>query len=296
MDKNRLKGTHTALISPMLDGKVNFADLERHVERQIASGINGLVPCGTTGESPTLSPEEHQRVVEVTVKASAGRTPVIAGTGANSTAEALHLTKAADKAGADAFLLVAPYYNKPSQEGLLAHFGAIAEITEKPIVLYSIPSRCGIEISTSTVARLYEKHPHICAIKEAGGRSAKVSDTAVALGSDYVILSGDDALTLPFMACGASGVISVASNIYPAPVAKMVDLAEANDFDAARKMHLEYLRVFGELFIEPNPVPAKFVMKTLGMIESDEVRLPLCNLQPENSERLAQLVKDFPLD
>jgi 4-hydroxy-tetrahydrodipicolinate synthase len=296
MDKNRLKGTHTALISPMLDGKVNFADLERHVERQIASGINGLVPCGTTGESPTLSPEEHQRVVEVTVKASAGRTPVIAGTGANSTAEALHLTKAADEAGADAFLLVAPYYNKPSQEGLLAHFGAIAEITEKPIVLYSIPSRCGIEISTSTVARLYEKHPHICAIKEAGGRSAKVSDTAVALGSDYVILSGDDALTLPFMACGASGVISVASNIYPVPVAKMVELAEANDFDAARKMHLEYLRVFGELFIEPNPVPAKFVMKTLGMIESDEVRLPLCNLQPENSERLAQLVKDFPLD
>ena len=291
MDKNRLKGTHTALITPMLDGKVNFADLERHVERQITSGINGLVPCGTTGESPTLSQEEHLQVVAV-----ADRVPVIAGTGANSTAEALHLTKAADEAGADAFLIVAPYYNKPSQEGLLAHFGAIAEITEKPIVLYSIPSRCGIEISTSTVARLYEKHPHICAIKEAGGRSAKVSDTAVALGPDYVILSGDDALTLPFMACGASGVISVASNVYPAPVVKMVDLARTNDFESARRLHLEYLHVFGELFIEPNPVPAKFVMKTLGMIESDEVRLPLCHLQPENSERLSQLAKDFPLD
>jgi 4-hydroxy-tetrahydrodipicolinate synthase len=296
MDKNRLKGTHTALITPMLDGKVNFADLERHVERQIASGVSGLVPCGTTGESPTLSPDEHLRVVEATVKTSAGRTTVIAGTGANSTAEALHLTKAADEAGSDAFLLVAPYYNKPSQEGLLAHFGAIAEITKKPIVLYSIPSRCGIEISTSTVARLYEKYPHICGIKEAGGRSAKVSETVATLGSDYLVLSGDDALTLPFMACGASGVISVASNAFPAPVVKMVELAQANDFESARKLHIEYLHVFGELFIEPNPVPAKFVMKALGMIESDEVRLPLCNLRRENMERLAKLAKEFPTE
>ena len=235
-------------------------------------------------------------VVDATVKAAAGRVPVVAGTGANSTVEALHLTKAADAAGADAFLLVAPYYNKPSQEGLLAHFGAIAEVTEKPIVLYSIPSRCGIEISTSTVARLYEKHPQICAIKEAGGRSAKVSETAAVLGSDYIILSGDDGLTLPFMACGASGVISVASNVYPSPVVKMVDLAQSNDFESARKLHLEYLRVFDELFIEPNPVPAKFIMKTLEMIESEEVRLPLCNLRTENRESLAQLAKDFPLN
>ena len=156
MDKNRLKGTHTALVTPMKDGEVNYPDLERHVERQVADGVSGVVPCGTTGESPTLSTDEHLAVVRRTGEVTAGRVPVIAGTGANSTAEALHLTQAADEAGADAFLLVTPYYNKPTQEGLLAHFGAIAEVTDKPIVLYSIPSRCGIEIATSTVARLYE--------------------------------------------------------------------------------------------------------------------------------------------
>ncbi len=295
MDKNRLKGTHTALITPMKEGEVNYPDLERHVERQVADGVSGVVPCGTTGESPTLSPEEHLAVVRRTVEVAAGRVPVIAGTGANSTAEALHLTKAADEAGADAFLLVAPYYNKPTQEGLLAHFGAIAEITDKPIVLYSIPSRCGIEISTSTVARLYEKHPHVCAIKEAGGRSAKVSETAVALGSDYLILSGDDALTLPFMACGAEGVISVASNVYVSPIAEMVKLAAADDYAAARELHLKHYRIFNEIFVEPNPVPIKFLMKTLGLIESDEVRLPLCGLLPENTEHIAKLAEDFPI-
>lgn len=295
MDKNRLKGTHTALITPMKDGEVNYPDLERHVERQVADGVSGVVPCGTTGESPTLSTDEHLAVVRRTVAVAAGRVPVIAGTGANSTAEALHLTQAADEAGADAFLLVAPYYNKPTQEGLLAHFGAIAEVTDKPIVLYSIPSRCGIEIATPTVARLYEKHPNVCAIKEAGGRSAKVSETAVALGSDYLILSGDDALTLPFMACGAEGVISVASNVYVSAIAEMVNLAAADDYAAARELHLKHFRVFNEIFVEPNPVPIKFLMKTLGLIESDEVRLPLCGLKAENRERIAKLAEDFPI-
>ncbi len=295
MDKNRLKGVHTALVTPMKDGEVNFADLERHVDRQLAGGVSGVVPCGTTGESPTLSPQEHLAVVEQTVKAAAGRAPVIAGTGANSTKEALHLTRAADKAGADAFLLVAPYYNKPSQEGLLAHFGAIAESTEKPIVLYSIPSRCGIEISTSTVAALYERHPHVCAIKEAGGRSAKVSETAAALGPDYLILSGDDGLTLPFMACGAEGVISVASNAYPEKVAELVRLALADEYAAARALHLKNLGLFNDLFVEPNPVPVKFLMKTLGLIEDDEVRLPLCPLRPENRRLIEELAERHPL-
>ncbi len=295
MDKNRLKGAHTALVTPMKDGEVDFPDFANHVERQVADGVSGVVPCGTTGESPTLSPDEHLAVVRRTVEVAAGRVPVIAGTGANSTAEALHLTKAADEAGADAFLLVAPYYNKPTQEGLVAHFGAIAEVTDKPIVLYSIPSRCGIEISTSTVARLYEKHPHVCAIKEAGGRSAKVSETAAALGSDYIILSGDDALTLPFMACGAEGVISVASNVYVSAIAEMVKLAATDDYAAARELHLKHFRVFTEIFVEPNPVPIKFLMKTLGLIESDEVRLPLCGLKAENRERIAKLAEDFPI-
>ena len=296
MDKNRLKGTFTALVTPFKDGEVNYADLEAHVDRQIQSGVSGIVPCGTTGESPTLSTEEHLEVVRRAVQVAAGRVPVLAGTGANSTQEALHLTQAADEAGADAFLLVSPYYNKPSQEGLLAHFGAIAEATEKPIVLYSIPSRCGIEISTSTVAALYERYPHVCAIKEAGGRSAKVSETAATLGPSYLILSGDDALTLPFMACGAEGVISVASNAYPSAVAEMVKLAAADNFSAARELHLKYLRVFNDIFIEPNPVPVKSLMKNLGLIESDEVRLPLSPLLPENAELVSRLAADFPLD
>ena len=295
MDKNRLKGVHTALVTPMKDGEVNFADLERHVERQLENGVSGVVPCGTTGESPTLSPKEHLSVVEQTVKAAAGRVPVIAGTGANSTEEALHLTRSADEAGADAFLLVAPYYNKPSQEGLLAHFGAIAESTKKPIVLYSIPSRCGIEISTSTVATLYERHPNVCAIKEAGGSSAKVTETAAALGTDYLILSGDDGLTLPFMACGAEGVISVASNAYPEKVAELVRLALADEYAAARSLHLEHLRLFNDLFVEPNPVPVKFLMKTLGLIEDDEVRLPLCPLRAESRRLIEDLAESHPL-
>jgi len=215
MDKNLLHGTHTALITPMQDGDVNYTDLSNLLEKQLKGGVSGVVPCGTTGESPTLLENEHLQVIKETVEHVDGAVPVIAGTGANSTKEALALTKKADALGADAFLLVAPYYNKPSQEGLYAHFSAIADITEKPIVLYSIPSRCGIEISTSTVLRLREKYPHICALKEAGGQSSKVSETVSLIDDDFIVLSGDDGLTLPFMACGAKGVISVASNIIP---------------------------------------------------------------------------------
>jgi 4-hydroxy-tetrahydrodipicolinate synthase len=214
---------------------------------------------------------------------------VIAGTGANSTTEALALTQAADDAGADAFLLVAPYYNKPSQEGLFAHFSALAESTEKPIVLYSIPSRCGIEISTEVICRLREKYPHVCALKEAGGRSSKVSETLISIDEDFVVLSGDDGLTLPFMACGAKGVVSVASNLVPELVAKMVNLALGGDYERARKIHLSNYQLFTDLFCEPNPVPVKTLMQMNGMIESSEVRLPLIAASSANHDLLKSL-------
>ena len=276
MDKNLLHGTHTALITPMQDGDVNYTDLSNLLEKQLKGGVSGVVPCGTTGESPTLLESEHLQVIKETVGHVDGAVPVIAGTGANSTKEALALTKKADDLGANAFLLVAPYYNKPSQEGLYAHFSAIADITEKPIVLYSIPSRCGIEISTSTVLRLREKYPNICALKEAGGKSSKVSETVSQIDDDFIVLSGDDGLTLPFMACGAKGVISVASNIIPEVVTLLVSLFNQGKLNEAKKLHLTNYSFFTDLFCEPNPVPIKTLMHLKGLISSPEVRLPLC--------------------
>ena len=295
MDKKLLYGAHTALVTPMKDGAVSYTDLGSLLDRQLASGISGVVPCGTTGESPTLSHGEHLKVISETIDQVEGRIPVIAGTGANSTEEAIHLTEEADKAGADGFLLVAPYYNKPSQEGLMAHFGALAERTEKPIVLYSIPSRCGIEISTSTVARLHEKYPHVCALKEAGGRSAKVSETVCALSDDFVVLSGDDGLTLPFMACGAKGVISVASNLMPSVVVEMVGHALGSEYESARGIHLANYKLFNDLFCEPNPVPVKTLMQLKGLLSSAEVRLPLTPPSKENSGLLAGIADSLNL-
>ena len=289
MDKNRLHGVHTALVTPMLDGAVAYADLERLIERQLETDVSGIVPCGTTGESPTLSESEHLQVIRTCIEGARGKSLVIAGTGANSTTEALSLTQAADDAGADAFLLVAPYYNKPSQEGLFAHFSALAESTEKPIVLYSIPSRCGIEISTEVVCRLREKYPHVCALKEAGGRSSKVSETLISIDENFVVLSGDDGLTLPFMACGAKGVVSVASNLVPELVTEMVNLALVGDYERARKIHLSNYQLFTDLFCEPNPVPVKTLMQMKGLIESSEVRSPLIAASSANHDLLKGL-------
>jgi len=289
MDKNRLHGVHTALVTPMLDGAVAYADLERLIERQLETDVSGIVPCGTTGESPTLSESEHLQVIRTCIEGARGKSLVIAGTGANSTTEALSLTQAADDAGADAFLLVAPYYNKPSQEGLFAHFSALAESTEKPIVLYSIPSRCGIEISTEVICRLREKYPHVCALKEAGGRSSKVSETLISIDEDFVVLSGDDGLTIPFMACGAKGVVSVASNLVPELVTEMVNLALGGDYERARKIHLSNYQLFTDLFCEPNPVPVKTLMQMNGMIESSEVRLPLIAASSANHDLFKSL-------
>jgi len=293
MDKKLLHGVHTALITPMKDGKVSYGDLENLISKQIDGNVSGLVPCGTTGESPTLCKDEHLEVIRQTIGMANGKVTVIAGTGANSTQEALFLTENADQAGADAFLIVAPYYNKPSQEGLFAHFSAIAKRTEKPIVLYSIPSRCGIEISTDTVKRLRENHPHICALKEAGGRSSKVSETVVALDSDFTVLSGDDGLTLPFMACGAKGVVSVASNLIPQKVVSLVSLALEGKFIDAQNIHLENYNFFTDIFCEPNPVPIKTLLHLKNVISSAEVRLPLSPVSASNKQLLEKIASDL---
>ena len=293
MDKNLLHGVHTALITPMKDGKVSFEDLTQLISKQIEGNVAGIVPCGTTGESPTLTKDGHLEGIRQTIGIANGKVPVIAGTGANSTKEALYLTEKADQAGADAFLIVAPYYNKPSQEGLFVHFDQIAQKTEKPIVLYSIPSRCGIEISTTTVKRLREKHPHICALKEAGGRSSKVSETVVELDSEFTVLSGDDGLTLPFIACGAKGVVSVASNIIAERVVNLVSSALDGNFINAQNIHLENYNFFTDIFCEPNPVPIKTLLYLKGIISSPEVRLPLCPPTSSNKLLLEKMAKNL---
>jgi 4-hydroxy-tetrahydrodipicolinate synthase len=275
-----LTGTITALVTPFRDGQIAFDDLAKLVKAQIRQGINGLVPVGTTGESPTLSHEEHMEVVRAVIAIAAGRVPVIAGTGSNSTYEAVELTKLSHEAGADAMLVVAPYYNKPSQEGVFQHYCAIAEATDKPIILYSIPGRCGIEISVPTVERLRAKYTHVAWIKEAGGSVDRVDQLKTALGRDLTVLSGDDSLTLPFMAVGAEGVISVASNLLPKQVGALVRHAAANDFVRAAKVHRQLYPVFKSLFVDPNPVPVKAAMARAGIIRSPEVRLPLAGLSP----------------
>lgn len=295
MNSIQFSGVFTALATPMQGGAIDFSSLGKLVEHQLRGGINGLVSMGTTGESPTLNNEEHIGVVRATVEAAGGKVPVIAGTGSNSTLEAIELTKAAEKAGADGFLVVAPYYNKPSQEGLFEHFSAIAEVTEKPIVLYSIPSRCGIEISVDVTARLYEKYPHVCCMKAAEGSSEKVTEYVRALGSDYAVMSGDDGLTLPFMSAGATGVISVASNLLVSSLVEMVQLANSNDFAAARERFLKYYPFFKAIFLEPNPVPIKYCLRKAGIITSDEVRLPLSQLTAETRSGLEAILAELNL-
>ena len=295
MNKNQFSGVFTALATPFSNGKVAYKDLEALLAHQLEGSIDGLVSVGTTGESPTLSHEEHIEVVRATVATVGGKVPVIAGTGSNSTKEAIQLTKEAEAAGADGFLIVAPYYNKPSQEGLFQHFSAIAETTEKPIVLYSIPSRCGIEISVDVTARLHEKHPHICCMKAAEGSCEKVTEYVSKLGSGFSVMSGDDGLTLPFMSTGATGVISVASNLVVEPLVKMVQAANKNDYSAARKSYLKYYPLFKALFLEPNPVPVKYALKRAGIIHSEEVRPPLSNLSDSTRDALDNVLKDLAL-
>lgn len=278
------------MVTPFREGALDEAALSTLIEAQIAAGISGIIPVGTTGESPTLSHEEHHRVIEIAVKTAAKRTLVIAGTGSNATSEAVDLTVEAEKLGADAALLVAPYYNKPSAEGLYRHFREIARAVTIPIVLYSIPGRCGIEIPVAVVARLAADCPNVVAIKEAGGSVERVNQLRAALPESFQILSGDDSLTLPFMAAGAVGVISVASNIIPTEVEALVRSFLKGDIAKAQEIHARYYPLFRDLFIEPNPVPIKTALAIKGVCR-DDVRLPLCEMTSSNKEILLKTLK-----
>jgi 4-hydroxy-tetrahydrodipicolinate synthase len=283
-------GTYTAIVTPFKNGQLDSAALERLVKQQIKGGVDGIVPVGTTGESPTVDYEEHIEIIRLSVKFAAGKIKVIAGTGGNSTAEAIYLTKAAEQAGADGSLQVAPYYNKPSQQGLFQHFHAIARATKLPILLYSIPGRCGVEIGVDTVNHLVHDSVNIVGIKEAGGNPDRVSQLRAALGDKFTILSGDDSLTLPFMAVGAQGVISVASNVIPREVSHMVKAFAKGNLAAALKLHNKFYPVFKDLFIETNPVPVKAALAMMGMME-EEYRLPLVKLSAANHDKLRKTLK-----
>ena len=283
------EGAYTAIVTPFnADGSVDYGKLKSLIETQVEAGIDGIVPMGTTGESPTLDFEEHERVIGVAIEASRGRIKVIAGTGANSTAEALRLSKHALKAGADGTLQVTPYYNKPNQEGLIRHFSAVADLG-LPVVLYNIPSRTGREIAVETVAKL-ARHPKIVVIKEASGSVDRVSQ--ILRMCEITVLSGDDPLTLPMMAVGAKGVISVASNLVPGPVAAMVHYALEGEWKNARALHMKYHRLFSDIFLDTNPIPIKAAMAMAGMIK-EVYRLPLCEMSVPLRQRLAECLKEL---
>ena len=286
------RGTFTALVTPFRNGNVDPAALEKLIEAQIAAGIDGVVAIGTTGESPTLSHDEREEVIRLAVTIANHRCKVLAGTGSNSTQHAIADTKMAEKLGADGALLVAPYYNKPSQEGLFRHFKAIAAETKLPIVLYNIPGRCGVDIGADTVIRLAEACRNIVSIKEASGSVERVGELRSHLPEAFTILSGDDSLTLPFMSVGAVGVVSVASNLFPAEVCALVRAYQSDDVKSARQLHRKMLPIFKDLFIEPNPVPAKTALGWRGVM-SAEVRLPLCEMSDANQQRLRKTLEAF---
>jgi 4-hydroxy-tetrahydrodipicolinate synthase len=286
----RFTGTYTAIVTPFKHGKIDEPALERLIKSQIKGGVDGIVPVGTTGESATVDYEEHIRLIALSVKFAAGKIKVVAGTGGNSTKEAIYLTQEAEKAGADASLQVAPYYNKPTQEGLFQHFHAVACSTHLPIILYSIPGRCGIEIAVETVNRLAHDSVNIVGIKEAGGNPDRVSQLRAVLGHKFTILSGDDALTLSFMAVGAHGVVSVASNVIPREVAHMVRAYSTGNTSLALKLHEKYYPIFKDLFIETNPCPVKAALSMMGMME-DEFRLPLVPISAASRDKLKKTLK-----
>ena len=290
-----IRGTYTALVTPFRNDRIDEEAFERLIEQQIEAGIDGVVPAGTTGESPTLDHEEHLRIIRLAVEAARGRCRVIAGTGSNDTRKAVATSREAHAAGADGLLLVAPYYNKPSQEGLYRHFRAIAEASPLPNVLYNIPGRCGIEIGVETTRRLAADCPNVVAIKEAGGSVDRVSQLRAALPEDFSILSGDDVLTLPFLAAGAVGVISVASNLVPAEVVRLVGAYLHGKHDVALGLHERLYPLFKDLFIEPNPVPVKLAMSWAGDWLRPEVRLPLCEMSAGNLAQLRRTLEALNL-
>ncbi|ADW16702.1 dihydrodipicolinate synthase [Desulfobulbus propionicus DSM 2032] len=283
----RFEGAITALVTPMRNGSIDEQSLIDLIEFQIEGGIHGIVPCGTTGESATLSFDEHKRVIELTVKTVRGRVPVIAGTGANNTLEAIELTESAKNSGADAVLSVVPYYNKPSQEGLYRHFTTILEAVDIPMVLYNVPGRTVTNMLPATVARL-ATHPNVIGIKEASGNLSQISELLQGCPKDFIVLSGDDFTAMPTVLIGGRGVISVVSNLQPAKMAAMMAAALGGNVTEAKELHYELFSLMGAMFCYPSPAPAKKGLELMGRIASSEVRLPMTEIDATGLERLKQ--------
>ena len=288
------EGSFVALVTPFKDDEsLDEAKLKELIEFQIDGGTHGIVPCGTTGESPSLSEEEHDRVIEITVDTVNGRVPIIAGTGSNSTARTLRATEHAKAAGADAALIVTPYYNKPNQQGLYAHYMKIADSVDIPIIIYNVPPRCGTDILSDTVAQLAD-HPNIVGLKEATGELKRSSELVSMCPDDFVVLSGDDINTLPILSVGGKGVISVVANVDPADIAETCNAFKAGNIELARKLHYKTMPLAVDLFIETNPIPAKTALMLMGKLNG-KLRLPLAPLTPANQETLRQTLKDAGL-
>ncbi|KKR33868.1 MAG: Dihydrodipicolinate synthase [Candidatus Falkowbacteria bacterium GW2011_GWF2_39_8] len=288
-----LTGSIVAIVTPFRSGKVDYHKLRELVEFQLENGTDGIVACGTTGEASTLIFEEHLRVIKVIIEQTRRRVPVIAGTGANSTSEAIELTREAKVAGADGALLVTPYYNKPTQEGLYRHYMAIADAVALPQILYNVPGRTGVNLLPETVARL-AYHKQIIAIKEATGSLQQASEVLALCGEKLDVYSGDDFITFPMMACGAKGVISVLANIMPREVGDLTDAFFAGDLEKARQLHLHLLKIANAMFIESNPGPVKTALNLMGKCSGD-LRLPLCEMSKANQVKLANIMRDYRL-
>lgn len=289
----KLQGAFTALVTPFKDGAIDEEAYREFIEWQITEGINGLVPCGTTGESATLSHEEHEKVIRICIDQAKGRVPVIAGAGSNNTAEAIALAEVSKMAGADAILLITPYYNKPTQEGLVAHFKAVAEAVPIPTLVYNVPGRTGVNVQPATMARLYKEIPEIIGVKEATADLTHISEILeLVQDDDFVLLSGDDFTILPTLAIGGKGVISVISNVAPKATSKLCAAYLSGDLNTAKKLHFELAPLCRACFVETNPVPAKTAVALMGKM-SDELRLPLVNLLPANLEKLKKVLIDM---
>jgi len=284
-------GSIVAIVTPFKNNKLDEQALKKLIEWHIAEGTNAIVPCGTTGESATLEYDEHYRVIEITIKAVKGRVPVIAGTGANSTDETIKMTQKAKELGADGALLVVPYYNKPTQEGLYRHYKAVAEAVDIPIVLYNVPGRTALNMLPQTVARLAEIK-NIVAIKEASGNLAQVSEVIRLCGKDFTVLSGDDFTTFPLMTLGGKGTISVSANVAPGDLSAMCRALNDGDYDKARTLHFKLEPLNKGMFLETNPIPVKTALSMMGKIQ-EEMRLPLCPMSPENKEKLKTILKNY---
>jgi 4-hydroxy-tetrahydrodipicolinate synthase len=288
------EGSLVALVTPFKNGKVDEKKLKELIEFQIKNGTSGIVPCGTTGESATLTTAEHERVIEITIEKVNKRVPVIAGTGSNSTEEAVNLTKHAAASGANGSLQVAPYYNRPTQKGLYEHFKAVANAVDIPIVLYNIASRTGVNIEPETIAKLAKDCKNIVGVKEASGNLEQMSRIRLLCPEDFDLISGDDTLTLPLLAIGGTGIISVVANIVPKDVANMVKEYQKGNLVKARNLHYKLFPLVKAMFIETNPIPVKTAMGMLGICEPD-LRLPMTEMLPENADKLRKALKDYGL-